>query len=593
MKDWALALDGEWCSGFSGDSSLDSQMEESEDLYFQNFKVEAPGGRLAVKTGSAPADCDAAIDSLTPSEILIKVRPARATEVEKKRAEKLARFARAILASWRKNKDVLQITTGNQVIRFVGVVRVLVDKTRWPIIPDDVSEDEVPQWEARHRRKMPVVYENRNPRYVRWREDDRGNPIIVVEKYTTTALEARLAYGKWPAVQDILRGLELNTRVTIHDVWRGAYRCILIEEQPIYPGDGVLPHGYSDIPYAFAPFRELPFEEPERRYRGLLSNGGQLYPLESNVLSMHTWMLAWNAWRTYKGWLKDGRNIEIIPGQIVTVDQRIGEYLEMMEGGTVPPELLQTASVIDQYIQRNSTAQGPRSADGTRSAQQVWAIQSMRAMKIETAKQNLMKMLQRVLALAAMEVEENLFDETDRDRTLTLPLPGRDKEGNDLGEMKIGPSDINGYWEGFEVSFGRRMDPAVLEQAKALMALSQNNWMPIKKSWELSGLTDAPEEWEEELTLQAIDRLPFILEQAGVERVKNWYGEDSWQYQLVMQKIMASKTSAPTQAMPGAPGVPNPGGMEPLGMAGGGDTVGAEATGALQVPGAPMPGPGM
>ena len=59
---------------------LDNAMEDEEDLYFQSFDVESPGGRLAVKTGSAPADADAAIDSLVPPDISVRVRPARARQ---------------------------------------------------------------------------------------------------------------------------------------------------------------------------------------------------------------------------------------------------------------------------------------------------------------------------------------------------------------------------------------------------------------------------------------------------------------------------------------------------------------------------------
>ena len=157
------------------------------------------------------------------------------------------------------------------------------------------------------------------------------------------------------------------------------------------PYRGVAEHGYPELPYVIVPFRELTFDDMERRYRGMLTNAAGLYPIESNVLTMQVWMLAINAWRTYLGWTKDGREIQIRPGQYIPIDQRIGEYLQMLEGQPVPDELLQTNSVVDNYIQRNGVAQGPRSAEGTRSAQQLWAIQSMRTLKIESAKDALVR----------------------------------------------------------------------------------------------------------------------------------------------------------------------------------------------------------
>src|SRR5262245_64587290 len=116
----------------------------------------------------------------------------------------------------------------------------------------------------------------------------------------------------------------------------------------------------------------------------------------------------------------------------------------MLEGQPVPEELLSTASVVDQYIQRNGVAQGPRSAEGTRSAQQLWAIQSMRTLKIESAKDSLVRAVSRALELAAMQLDVCLQDR------LTLPVPGKDRNGEDLREMTIRPEDIDGYGDGWQ-----------------------------------------------------------------------------------------------------------------------------------------------
>src|SRR5207244_10939657 len=144
--------------------------------------------------------------------------------------------------------------------------------------------------------------------------------------------------------------------------------------------------------------------------------------------------------------------------------------------------------------------------EGTRSGQQLWAIQAMRQMKIETAKASLQRLVERSLSLAAQMVELNIKDK------ITLPVPGKNRDGEDYGEVTFGPKDINQYWDAWEVNFGQRIDPALLEQAKALSSLSENNWMPWRVSVEESGLTDSPQMWEDELIREKIERMPAILE---------------------------------------------------------------------------------
>lgn len=578
---WRDHLNAEW-----GD--LDTAMEDEEDLYFQQFDVESPGGRLAVKTGSAPADADAAIDSLVPPDISVHVRPARARQKYRKQAEKLTRFGKAMLHSWRKQKDVLRQLPTDMVIRRVGIFRIMVDRSLWPNKPvgleargpeperyTDESDEEYEArliewdeadsetvWEVRHRRKNPIIWQRRDPRVVRWREADNGELLVVVEHYQTSKVEALHAFARYAATADALRHISPDELVWVDDVWIGRYRCLMLNDVPLFevggngPYMGIAEHGYPEIPYVVAPFRELTFDDMERKYRGMLTNASGLYPIESNVLTMQVWMLAINAWRTYLGWTKDGREIQIRPGQYIPIDQRIGEYLQMLEGQPVPDELLQTNSVVDNYIQRNGVAQGPRSAEGTRSAQQLWAIQSMRTLKIESAKDAIVRSLTRALELASMQFEVCLQDR------LTLPVPGKDRNGEDLGEMTIKPEDVDGYWDGWEVSLGRRLDPAMLEQWKALQALQANKWMPHRTSIELSGATDNPQEWLDEMVREAVDALPFVVEQVGLERVKNWFGEDSERFIALSQKLLE-------QQMPqNSPMNPQGGTMQPPAMGG-------------------------
>jgi len=494
----------------------------------------------------------------------VRVRPARSRQKYRNQADKLTRFGKALLHNWRKQKDVLRQIPTDMVIRRIGIFRIMVDRTLWPNKPegleasgpapsqDEDEDDETYQsrveawqaadpeevWEVRHRRKNPIVFQRRDPRVVRWEEADDGELLVVVEHYQTSKTEALHAFARYPDTAWVLRGRLPDELVWVDDVWIGRYRCLILDDHPLFdvggtgPFRGVAEHGYPEMPYVIVPFRELTFEDMERRYRGMLTNASGLYPIESNVLTMQVWMLAINAWRTYLGWTKDGRELQIRPGQYIPIDQRIGEYLQMLEGQPVPDELLQTTSVVDQYIQRNGVAQGPRSAEGTRSAQQLWAIQSMRTLKIESAKDSLVRAITRALELAAMELEVCLQDR------LTLPVPGKDRNGEDLGEVTIKPEDIDGYWDGWEVSLGRRLDPAILEQWKALQALQTNKWMPHRTSIELSGATDNPQEWLDELVREAVDALPFVIEQVGLERVKNWFGEDSERFIALSQKLL-------------------------------------------------------
>jgi hypothetical protein len=150
------------------------------------------------------------------------------------------------------------------------------------------------------------------------------------------------------------------------------------------------------------------------------------------------------------------------------------------------------------------------------------------------------------------------------DEPLTLPLPGKDREGNPRGEVTVKPKDVQGYYNGYEVQFGRRLDPAMIEQAKALQIFATNNWMPLHESWRLSGLTDNPQEWEDLLLMQNIDRLPWIIELAALTMAKAYYGADSPEYMRLIERIaQGDEGGGGGEPQPGAPGMPSPGGLEP------------------------------
>lgn len=585
VRQWIYTLAEEWGASNTNDSypylsSMEAAIEREEATYFDQYDLLAPVPALAVRTGSAASDANSAIDSIMPKAALVRVKPARDRQRYKDQARKLGYFGAAALAAWRKKKDVLYALASDMVIRRVAVARIMFDSRLWPQydqgpVPADGEDDnDYVDWTVTHRRKFPIILERRDPRFVRWREYD-GDIAALVESYTTTAFEARLTWSDKPEVSKICRGMEPNQTVRVDDVWIGQYRCILLDDQPIYGvnqtgksrvSQGVAKHGYPVIPYLIAAFRELPFDSPVKRYRGMLSDSVSLYQTEAQTLSMNLHMLAINSWRTYVHWTKDGRKLRIIPGEAIPIDKRVGEYIEMLQGEPVPPELLQFADVVDHYIQRNGVAQGPRTAEGTRSASQLWAVQAMRQMKIEGAIDNLQRLLSRALGLAAMQIETMVKE------PVTLPVPGVDHDGNDLGEVTVAPKDINGYYDAFQVIFNRRLDPALLEQAKTLQVFQANHWMPKKVSWELSGLTDSPDEWNDELMIDAIDDLPFFKELLSLERAKATWGEDSEYYQLLFTKIQESHAQPP-------PGAGGPANLTPSSPGAGGPTAGAGTVG--------------
>lgn len=565
FRTWRDSLNGNWMTNFddgtqggSYEGGLDDQQRFEEDLYFQHFTIESPGGKLAVKTGSAPADADAAIESITPTDIQVRVRPARNRDNHKKRADRIAKFGRGVLAEWRKHKDLFRLVSGNMAIRRVGVMRVLYDERLWPPYPPEANtKAKREEFEWRHR-KFPIILESRNPRLVRWHELDNGELAVVVEHYATTVAEARIAFGRFPKTWGILAGQEPNQIVWVDDIWIGRQRAVLVANEPILPGDGIEEHGYRRPPYIIVPFSELPFDAMGRKYRGMLSNASGLYEIESQALTMHVWQLAWNAWRTWIGHFNDpNRDLNIVPGKFIDVNPALGESIQMLEGEPVPPELLQTANIISAMLQRNGVSQGPSTQEGTRSAQQVWAIQALRQQKVEPGKRALQLGTEQALTIMAEIIVDRFPGEK-----ITLPVPGKDEKGDPYGEITITSADLDGYEESFSVTFGRRLDPAMLEQATKLMALWANKWMPYLASVELSGMTDSPEEWVGQRLLEDVDNLDFMKEAAAYDAIVATYGgdENDWRVQEFRRRMQAVQ---PQQTNVGQRG---PAGVQPTAM---------------------------
>jgi len=545
-KAWNDTLNGEW-------GKLDRLMDESEKLYFQDFDVETHSDAEPVRTGSAPADADDAVDALSPQDLQIQCRPVRDKDKYNDQAETLTRFAKAITATWRRRRDPLRVLAADQVIRGIAVARVMLDRNRLP------RSREHDGWAVNRRGQCPVVFQRRNPRHVRWRTDDEGNLLAVTESYETTALEAKLAFGSYKGIETALKGKDPNDPISVADVWVGDYRCLMVNDEPMFDADtrgkykGVLPHTYPTIPYVIAPFRELGFDDPDQRYRGLFFNTVQLYKMESAAVTMHLQMMRLNAWRTWIGWVTEpDREIKMTPGTVEMINKLRGEYLEAPNGPSTPPEVLQTAGMFNQLIQRNSVS---GTGGETRSAEQVWALQGVRQAKLTAAGGSLAALWWESLVLATWIIDE-MFDDS-----LILPLPGKNRDGIYLGEVRISPDIIDGYYEGYEVAFGRRLDPALLEQWKTLSVLAGNSFLPLEHAWLMGGVTDTPREFERALMRQAMERIPWMVEIGAANWAKQFFEEDAWQIRAIDNKLEQSQGAGNQQK--GSPGVPQGGQMEP------------------------------
>lgn len=556
MLQWRDELNSNWESGTSNTDSLDDQQEADEALYFQNYDVTAiDGDPYAARTGSAPEDVDSTVDSLVPSRILVKVVPPGGTDAAKKKADRIRRAGQAVLEAWRRPKDEIRNVVVDMVHRRYAVARVMFDERLWSADPTKLTaaqkQKDVADWKKYHFDELPIVLDRRPARYVRWREH-RGKMILVVEDYWTSVLEAKQQFWQFPEAQQILNQKNIFDNVRVSDVWYQDWRTLALDDRSIFESDdGVLEHGYDEIPYAVAPFRELAtFDEPGKRFRGPLSNAEGLYPAESRVLSMQLTMLAFNAWRTHVGHTVDGREIRIIPGHYIDIDRNRGEYLELLRGDPVPDELLRTESVIDQLIQRNSSSASARSTDNARSAQQLYAAQALRGLKTEPARNALGLFIEKCLKLVMMEIDTIVGE------PISLPYPVKSKD-SDFGLVTIGPKNIAGYWGGFRISFGKRLDPASLEQAKVLQGWSQNKWISWETSHELAEVLEDIAHEEEMMVLEATDRLPFMIETAAAEQVSNYYGAESWQYQTIKTQIEQGRIEQQKQSGTGSPPAPD------------------------------------
>lgn len=589
VRQWRDSLVGNW--GLGSDRGISGSVAGEEALYFQNYEIEVFKGQRAIKTGSAPSDAEGAMDALIPSNVQIRCRPARRTEKYRQIAEKRLRFAQGLVHGWRTPKDLLALVVADQVVRRVGVGRVLWDQRLWPEHPDDwrtMTAAERTSWDLRYRNRSPLTFEVRNPRYVGWEDLQDGTLIAVVEHYPVSAPEARVLFSRYPRAKQILAAYTTpDATVWVDDVWVGEYRCLMLQDEPLFTGgvfgasrgahSGVVKSLYPEIPYVIFPFRELNFASPHDRYRGMLTNAGDLYRYESEMMGMVQQLMRWNSWRTWIGYfqgMEKEEGVEIHPGEMIQVRKHMNEYLEMLTGESFPPDILQGIQMYDAFITRNSVAGGAPMPGENRSAQQVWATQSLRQLKLERARTADQTGLAQALRLATV-IGATFLGENE---ALTLPLPGRDDDGEALAEVTIRGADLRDYPDCYEVSFGVRIDPAIVELNKALAGFAQMNFIDQRRALEMGGMVESAQEVLDDLDIQATENLPFMKAMFALRRAKQWWGEDSDEYlmlkqvlggeleRMVQQSVGGAAPPAAPGAMPGAPPTggampPNPVGM--------------------------------
>jgi hypothetical protein len=107
-----------------------------------------------------------------------------------------------------------------------------------------------------------------------------------------------------------------------------------------------------------------------------------------------------------------------------------------------------------------------------------------------------------------------------------------------------------------------------------------NQQMPRRVAWAMSGLTDNPQEWEDELIQQAGEMDPFILQLKLLEDLQEFYGEDTWQYQTAKRRVQESQAPPNPNGVSGQNGGAG-GGTAVTGMSGDGT-----GPGQMQGPGA-------
>jgi hypothetical protein len=206
-------------------------------------------------------------------------------------------------------------------------------------------------------KRVPVLFEPREPRYV-YQRDGINGPEYVVERFTRTVADIRLHYP------DALRGKDedgneysASEEVEWTEYWDATYRCYWAAGEPMKAGKtrlNVVPHGYGVLPYAFGTARSTPRQAPEKHYRPLLAASETILKnLDTwfSVLCTAGWASVTNAWGlAAEDYGRDGgKELDLTPGAVNYWGK--GDQLQAIQRGAMPADFFRLGDMLLQAFQ--------------------------------------------------------------------------------------------------------------------------------------------------------------------------------------------------------------------------------------------------
>jgi hypothetical protein len=314
----------------------------------------------------------------------------------------------------------------------------------------------------------------------------------------------------------------------------------------------VVRNEYGFIPLIPVHFKKLPVEEPDRRYRGFLSNSVDDYKAESALATQYLTIISRSAWPVVLTRFLDNRKFVQRPGWQFPL--RPGEAVEAFNGQAPVPEVGQAWDRIRAAIRQNALgASAGNMPPGVRSAEALSLMQGPDRNKVAPALRSLELALERAVEMALLIVEK-LYQ-----KPVTLPIAGSAAKnpGRPLQVVTLKPEDIRGYYDA-DISFGPSFGQDVLQRAQALNALVKDNFISKTRAWRnVPELVESEEDAFQELIQEAADHHPLMVQANVMKRLSMW---DPQIFQWMMQ---VGAFNGPSQG--GGPPGPAPGGGGPPG----------------------------
>jgi hypothetical protein len=499
---------------------------------------------------------------------------------------------------------------------------ILVQRKRWLFVGYTPAADEemptayrdeswdsynqrVSDWKDAQASHVPLSIEIKPRGSIYGRETSNGKLLYCFEQFTRTIADLTYWYppDRFPAVARIIGDRSFNDYVTFTAFWSKDWRAAYVDLQPILPSSsgtssdsvGVIRNEYGFIPFIPVFFRKLPVEEPERRYRGFLSNAVDDYMAESMIASQYLTIIARSAWPVVLTRFLDNRKFIQRPGWQFPL--RPGEAVEAFNGQAPMPEVGQAWDRIRAAIRQNALgASAGNMPPGVRSAEALSLMQGPDRNKIAPALRSLQQALEAAVEMA-LKIIEKLYQQP-----VTLPVAGKASHdsGRSLQVVTLAPQDIRGYYD-CDISFGPAFGQDVLQRAQALNQLVKDNFIAKSRAWRnVPELVDSEEDAFQELIEEAADHHPLMV-QASVMKRLSMYDPQIFEWMMTVgafngpnsaggggggQKPPAPGGGPPQGGGPpppaGAPGPTPPGAMP--GAPAGGRQVGQAVPGGSPVP---------